>query len=377
MKIPFNKPYKSGKELEYIEDAISRGKISGDGHYTKMATSYFEEKMGFKKVLLTTSCTDALEMSALLIDLKPGDEFIAPSFTFVSTVNPFILRGAKPVFIDSTVVSPNMDISLIEQNITSKTKAIIVVHYAGIACDMDAIMEIADKHNLWVVEDAAQCIDSYYKGKQLGSFGQLSAFSFHETKNIISGEGGMIVINDPKKYERAEIIREKGTNRSMFFRGEVDKYGWVDVGSSFLMSDINAAYLYAQLENLRDIQDRRIAIWNKYESGLKVICDHYEIDLPYIPHFATNNGHLFYLITPNEEMQNALLSHLKAQGIMAVFHYQALHESKYFLQNNRPVLLPFASKYSRCLLRLPLFYELSESEQDWIIEVIIKFFKAL
>ena len=263
-KIPFNKPYLSGNETRYIEEAVLSGKISGDGLFTKRVHAFFEQQLGFQKVLLTTSCTDALEMAALLLDIQPGDEVIVPSYTFVSTANAFVLRGAKIVFVDSTAENPNLDAAALEGLITPRTRAVVPVHYAGIACDMDAIQSVADKHQLTVVEDAAQAIDSFYKGRPLGSIGALAAFSFHETKNIISGEGGMLAINDPRYVSRAEIIREKGTNRSSFFRGEVDKYSWVDAGSSFLPSDIIAAFLWAQLENLTDIQQRRKAIWQRY-----------------------------------------------------------------------------------------------------------------
>jgi dTDP-4-amino-4,6-dideoxygalactose transaminase len=272
--LTFNKPFLTGKETAYITDAVASGKISGNGKYTQLCQNYFQNKYGFKKCLLTTSCTDALEMAAILLEIKPGDEVIMPSYTFVSTANAFVLRGANIVFADSMGVNPNMDVESIEALITPKTKAIVPVHYAGIACDMDAIMDLATKYNLFVVEDAAQAIDSYYTGKDgiekpLGGIGHLAAFSFHETKNIISGEGGMLVVNDPQFAQRAEIIWEKGTNRSAFFRGEVDKYGWVDVGSSFLPSEIVAAFLWAQLEHLEEIQNKRKSIWNQYWEGLK------------------------------------------------------------------------------------------------------------
>ena len=267
--IPFNKPHLTGKETDYIRESVLSGKISGDGIYTKKCHQYFESKYGFRKAMLTTSCTDALEMCAILLDIKPGDEVIAPSYTFVSTVNAFVLRGAKIIFADSCVENPNIDMNDVEKLITPKTRAIIVVHYAGIACDMDRVMQLASDHNLFVVEDAAQAIDSYYNGKPLGSIGHLAAFSFHETKNIISGEGGMLVVNDDQFIKRAEIIREKGTNRSSFFRGEIDKYGWVDIGSSFLPSDIIAAFLYAQIENIDVIQSKRREIWDRYYSALK------------------------------------------------------------------------------------------------------------
>ena len=291
--IPFNKPYLSGKETDYIREAVLSGKISGDGLFTKRCHDFFEQKYGFKKVLLTTSCTDALEMAAILIDIQPGDEVIMPSYTFVSTANAFVLRGARIVFADSNKDNPNIDTDLIETLITPKTKAIVPIHYAGIACDMDKIMSLAEKYKLFVVEDAAQAIDSYFKDRPLGSIGHLAAFSFHETKNIISGEGGILIINDKRFIERAEIIREKGTNRSAFFRGEVNKYEWVDIGSSFLPSDIIAAFLFAQLENLNDIQEKRKQIWQTYHNNLKPLEYEGKIRLPHIPYFSTYNAHMF------------------------------------------------------------------------------------
>ncbi|MBK9800167.1 MAG: dTDP-4-amino-4,6-dideoxygalactose transaminase [Bacteroidetes bacterium] len=372
--ITFNKPYLSGKELHYIQEAVASMKISGDGTFTKKCHKFFESTYGFKKVLLTTSCTDALEMAAILIDTKAGDEIIIPSYTFVSTANAFVLRGAKIVFTDSAVENPNMDVTAIEKLITPQTKAIVVVHYAGIACDMDKVMELANKHGLYVIEDAAQAIDSYYKGKPLGSIGHLAAFSFHETKNIISGEGGMLVINDEKFVKRAEIIREKGTNRSSFFRGEVDKYGWVDIGSSFLPSDIIAAFLFAQLENIEDIQKRRIEIWNCYEAGLKQLGDKMQVQLPFIPQFATNNAHMFYLVCKSYEERTALISHLKNNNVYSVFHYLSLHKSPFFATQHDGRALPNTDRYADCLVRLPLFYELSSSDCATIINSINEFY---
>lgn len=361
--IPFNKPYLTGKETQYIEDAVKSGKISGNGKYTVKCQTFFEEKLGIKKCLLTTSCTDALEMAAILINIQPGDEVIIPSYTFVSTANAFVLRGAKIVFADSNKDNPNIDAATIETLITPKTKAIVPVHYAGIACDMDLIMELANKHNLFVIEDAAQAIDSYYIGKDaikkpLGSIGHLAAFSFHETKNIISGEGGMLAINDEQFINRAEIIWEKGTNRSSFFRGEVDKYGWVDIGSSFLPSEIIAAFLWAQLENLEKIQSVRKSHWENYYFKLKNWAEINNIKLPIIPDFATNNGHMFYLVCENVEQRTHLIEKLKDNNIMAVFHYISLHRSPYFLQSNEDKLLLETEKYTNCLVRLPLFFEL-------------------
>jgi dTDP-4-amino-4,6-dideoxygalactose transaminase len=371
--ITFNKPYLTGKETDYIKDAVSNLKISGDGVYTKKCHKYFEETFKFKKVLLTTSCTDALEMAAILLDIKEGDEVIAPSYTFVSTVNAFILRGAKIVFTDSCKENPNMDVDSIEALITPKTKVILPVHYAGIACDMDKIMQIAEKHNLFVVEDAAQAIDSYYKGKPLGSIGHLSAFSFHETKNIISGEGGMLIINDERFLHRAEIIREKGTNRSSFFRGEVDKYGWVDIGSSFLPSDIIAAFLFAQLENLKTIQDRRKVIWNVYNDKLKAL-NAKGIRTPFIPDYATNNAHMYYLVCRSLEERTQLIEHLKKNNVHAVFHYLSLHSSPFYKDKHDGRELPDTDQYSNCLIRLPLYFELTNQEVELISNLILNFY---
>ncbi|MCX6027645.1 MAG: dTDP-4-amino-4,6-dideoxygalactose transaminase, partial [Chloroflexi bacterium] len=296
MKIPFNKPYLSGNEIEYIREAVASGKISGDGMFTRKCQRFFEERYGFGKSLLTTSCTDALEMAAILCDLQAGDEVIAPSYTFVSTVNAFVLRGAKIVFADSEATTPNIDVAQLESLITPRTRVIVPVHYAGMACDMDPILDLARRRDLFVVEDAAQAIQSFYKGRPLGSLGTFGAFSFHETKNIISGEGGMLTINDERFVPRAEIIREKGTNRSAFFRGEVDKYSWVDIGSSFLPSDIVAAFLYAQLENLEAIQARRLALWRLYAELLAPLETDGLLQRPVLPPYATNCAHMFYVV---------------------------------------------------------------------------------
>ena len=373
MHIPFNKPYLTGKETFYIQQAVASGKISGDGIFTKKCHQFFEEKYAFKKALLTTSCTDALEMAALLIDIKEGDEIILPSFTFVSTANAFVLRGAKLVFADSRQDHPGLDVYALEQLITPKTKAIVVVHYAGVACDMDAIMALAAKHNIFVIEDAAQAIDSFYKGRPLGSIGHLAAFSFHETKNIISGEGGMLVINDSRFAERAEIIREKGTNRSKFFRGEVDKYNWVDIGSSFLPSDIIAAFLYAQLENIELIQNKRKLLWKTYFDELSAISD--QIQLPSIPDFATNNAHMFYIVCKDENQRNALILHLKNENVHSVFHYLSLHKSPFYADKHGDRVLPLSDFYTNGLIRLPLFFELETSQVESIIcKSILSFF---
>lgn len=373
--IPFNKPYLSGKETTYIEEAVKSGKISGNGKYTKLCQNFFEEHFGFKKCLLTTSCTDALEMAAILINIQPGDEVIMPSYTFVSTANAFVLRGAKIIFADSKKDHPNIDENLIEDLITSKTKAIVPVHYAGVACNMDVIMDIAKRNNLFVVEDAAQAIDSYFTGKDvitkaLGSIGHLAAFSFHETKNIISGEGGMLAINDEQFINRAEIIWEKGTNRSSFFRGEVDKYGWVDIGSSFLPSEIIAAFLWAQLENLDDIQNRRKEIWKTYYQELQNWAVYNKIQLPLIPEYSSNNGHMFYFICKNINQRSAIIEYLKKENILAVFHYLSLHSSSFYCNKHDGRELPETDNFTDKLIRLPLFYEL---EVHKVINTILNY----
>ncbi|WP_458628873.1 dTDP-4-amino-4,6-dideoxygalactose transaminase [Winogradskyella sp. PC D3.3] len=372
--IPFNKPYLTGKEAHYMYDAVHTGKLSGNGKFTKKCQEFFETKFGFKKTLLTTSCTDALEMCALLLDIKPGDEVIVPSYTFVSTALAFVRQGAKIIFADSEGNNPNLDISKIEPLITDKTKVVVPVHYAGVSVDMDALMALADKYNLFVVEDAAQAIDSYYKGKALGTIGHLSAFSFHETKNIISGEGGLLGINDNRFIDRAETLWEKGTNRASFFRGEVDKYGWVDTGSSFLPSETTAAFLYAQLENLDDIQRKRVQLWSYYYSKLECLKE--VLTLPFIPDYATCNGHMFYVVCNDVEERGGVIKTLKENGVYSVFHYLSLHKSPYYLKNftERPNLIE-ADRYTDCLLRLPMYFELTESEIDRITDVIISFYK--
>jgi dTDP-4-amino-4,6-dideoxygalactose transaminase len=377
--IPFNKPYLTGKEGHYIYQAVLSGKISGDGLFTKKCHEWLQNKFGFKKCLLTTSCTDALEMAAILINIEPGDEVIMPSYTFVSTANAFVLRGAKIVFADSRKDHPGIDEASIEALITPKTKAIVPVHYAGVACDMDKIMDLAAKYHLFVIEDAAQAIDSYYTGrdgirKPLGSIGHLAAFSFHETKNIMSGEGGMLVINDDEFAARAEIIREKGTNRSAFFKGEIDKYGWVDMGSSFLPSDILAAFLFAQLENLEMIQTRRREIWEAYMVALKPLEKLGKLGLPYLPSFATNNAHMFYVVCASLDERDALIKQLKAVDVLSVFHYISLHESPFYKDKHAGGALPMSDHYTDCLLRLPMYFELSEAEQDLITQTILAFY---
>lgn len=373
-KIPFNKPFLTGKELEYIYEAVQSGKISGDGNFSKRCQEFLERRYNFPKCLLTTSCTDALEMTALLLNIEEGDEIIMPSFTFVSTANAFILRKAKIVFADSAPDHPNIDADKIESLITHRTKAIVLVHYAGVACDMDKIMSIAHRHNVTVIEDAAQAINSFYKGRALGSFGCLSAMSFHETKNINCGEGGLLIITQRNLVERAEIIREKGTNRSAFFRGEIDKYSWVDIGSSFLPSDLNAAYLYAQLQHIDMVQHRRLAIYDLYTAHLKALAHQGHFKLPVIPGYATNTGHIFYLVCSTEIERAALINELKESKVMATFHYQSLHQSPYFRAIHDGRALENSDRYSACLVRLPLYYELADEQVIRIAELIAKFF---
>lgn len=378
MNIPFNKPFITGNELEFIKDAVDFGHISGNGKYTKKTQQFFERQFGFRKCLLTTSCTDALEMSAILLNIEPGDEVIMPSYTFVSTANAFVLRGATIRFVDSRADHPGIDETKVEALINKKTKAIVVVHYAGVACNMDAIMEIAQKHHLFVVEDAAQAINSYYTHRDgsvspLGSIGHLGTFSFHETKNIMAGEGGMLTVNDPQFEERAEIIWEKGTNRTAFFRGEVDKYGWVDMGSSFLPSELNAAFLFAQLSNLIRIQQKRMAIWNKYDKGLEAVCKKLDIRQPTMPEFATNNGHMYYLVCRSAEQRTNLIHHLKEVGIHSVFHYISLHSSPFFKDKHDGRSLENADLYSDRLVRLPFYFELSTTDQEFIVDAINSF----
>ena len=373
--IPFNKPFLTGKEAHYMYEAVYTGKLSGNGKFTKLCQKYFEDRYGFKKALMTTSCTDALEMAAILCDVKPGDEVIVPSYTFVSSALAFVRQGAKIVFADSYSNNPNIDADKLESLITEKTKVIVPVHYAGVACDMDKIMAIAEKYNLLVVEDAAQSIDSFYKGRPLGSIGHLAAFSFHETKNVISGEGGLLAINDERFIRRSEIIWEKGTNRSEFFRGEVNKYGWVDTGSSFLPSETISAFLYAQLENLDMIQNRRKEIWQQYHEGLSELQEKGMIHLPYIPEYATNNAHMFYIICRSLEERTALIKHLKENGVCAVFHYLSLHLSDYNRNHSDYIPdLPSCDRFADCLVRLPMYYELKDEEVKMIIKLIVEFF---
>lgn len=373
--IPFNKPFLTGKETTYIAQAVESGKLSGNGIFTQKCQEFFQTKFGMKRCLLTTSCTDALEMCAMLIDCKQDDEVIVPSYTFVTSALAFVRQGAKIVFADSQSDSPNIDVAQLEKLITAKTKAIVVVHYAGIAVDMDAVMELANKNNLVVIEDAAQAIDSYYKGRPLGSIGHLAAFSFHETKNIISGEGGLLAINDPKYIGRSEIIWEKGTNRASFFRGEINKYSWVDTGSSFLPSEVIAAFLYAQLENLEKIQIKRKHIWESYHKGLVEKAGEGKFKLPVLPDYATNNAHMFYLICNTPEERTALIKYLKDEQIHAVYHYLSLHKSDFYKDKHDGRELPNCDTFTDLLVRLPFYYELTDEQISKIILRINSFYK--
>ena len=382
--INFNQPHLTGKEAHYMYEAVFAGKLSGNGKFTKRCQAWFEQRYGFRKTLLTTSGTDALEMCAMLCELKPGDEVIIPSYTFVSTALAFLREGAKVVFADSMKRNPNIDAETIETLITPRTKVIVPVHYAGVACDMDAIMTIAKKHNLLVVEDAAQAIDSYYKSQitndksqmPLGSIGHLAAFSFHETKNITAGgEGGLLVVNDERFVHRAEILWEKGTNRAEFFRGEVNKYGWVDTGSSFLPSEVNAAFLWAQLENLDDIQSKRKTLWNRYLERLEPLAKQGKFTMPDMPEYASNNAHMFYIVLPDLEARTGLLKYLKENGVGAVFHYLSLHSSTYYAPRHDGRALPECDRYADCLVRLPLFYDLDVETVDHICDLISTYYQ--
>lgn len=375
--IPFNKPPLTGNEEQYVLESMRSSKISGDGEFTKRCHTWFEETLGCQKALLTTSCTHALEMAAILLDIREGDEVIMPSYTFVSTANAFVLRGAKIVFVDIRPDTMNMDETLIEAAITEKTKAIVPVHYAGVACEMDVIMEIASRHGLFVVEDAAQGMMSTYKGRPLGTIGHLGAYSFHETKNYTSaGEGGLLIINDEKFIQRAEIIREKGTNRSLFFRGMVDKYSWVDIGSSYLPNDMSAAYLWGQLEKADTIHADRLRSWQSYYERLNELQAKGQIQLPHIPKNCQHNAHIFHIKVKDLDERTALLEHLKQNRIWAVFHYVPLHSAPAGLKFGRfegdDI---FTTKESEKLIRLPMYYNLSNQHIEKIVGVINEFFK--
>jgi len=373
MNIPFNKPHLTGQEHAYMAAAVQNGHISGDGSFTKKCHAFLEEQIGVSKALLTTSCTHALEMAAILLDIQPGDEVIVPSFTFVSTVNAFVLRGARPVFCDIRQDTLNLDETLLPQLITPRTKTIVPVHYGGVGCDMDAILAIASQHGIAVVEDNAHGLFGRYQGKQLGTFGVMATQSFHETKNFHCGEGGALLVNDPALIERAEIIREKGTNRSRFFRGQVDKYTWVDVGSSYLPSDLLAAFLWAQLEGREQIQSLRQAIWERYAHALQGWAEQNGVTLPIIPGQCEQAYHLFYLLMPSLAARQQLISHLKAQGILAVFHYLPLHSSPMGLQfGSRQGDCPVTEQVSDRLLRLPFYNDLATADQDRIITEITR-----
>mgnify|MGYP002620389725 FL=1 len=389
--INFNQPHLTGKEAHYMYEAVYTCKLSGNGKFTKACQSWFENRYGFRKALLTTSGTDALEMCAMLCELQPGDEVIVPSYTFVSTALAFLREGAKVVFADSMRRNPNLDAETLEALVTPRTKVIVPVHYAGVACDMEAVMAVAEKHHLLVVEDAAQAIDSYYKPQTtnhklqttnhkpqipLGSIGHLAAFSFHETKNITAGgEGGLLVVNDERFVRRAEIIWEKGTNRAEFFRGEVNKYGWVDMGSSFLPSEVNAAFLWAQLENIEEIQAKRKTLWDTYWKRLKPIAEKAPFSLPDIPPYATNNAHMFYLVLPSLEERTALIAYLKENGVGAVFHYLSLHSSPYYKDKHDGRPLPECDRYADCLVRLPLFFDLTVENVNHICDLIETYYR--
>ena len=390
LKIAFNRPFLTGNEINYINDVLSGGKICGNGVYTQKCQNFFREWLGSRKCLLTTSCTDALEMCAMLADIKPGDEVIVPSYTFVSTALAFTRQGAKVIFADSLTSHPCVDPESVERLITPRTKAVVVVHYAGVACDMDVFKRIAREHNLLLIEDAAQAVDSYYLSKDdiskkdvskedagkegcpLGSIGDLAAFSFHETKNSQCGEGGVLAINNPSLVRRAEILWEKGTNRAEFFRGEINKYGWVDTGSSFLPNEYTAAFLWAQIEQMRQIQQWRKELWNRYYNNLY---GKTPLKMPFLPYYATNNAHMFYVTTQTPAERTALIQHLKDNGINAVFHYLSLHKSKFAVDNGMGgANLPMADYYTDCLVRLPLFGALTGQEVDYVTKSIIDFY---
>jgi dTDP-4-amino-4,6-dideoxygalactose transaminase len=369
--IDFNQPTLAGNELEYISQAIKRNHISGDGFFTKQCQALLEKELGIQKVLLTTNCTHALEMAAYLLDIQPGDEVIVPSFTFVSTINAFVIRGARPVFIDIRVDTLNLDETQLEQLITPRTRAILPVHYGGVGCEMDAIMGIADRFGIPIVEDNAHGLFGKYKSQYLGTFGCLATQSFHETKNITCGEGGALLINDPRYIERAEIIREKGTNRSRFFRGQVDKYTWADVGSSYLPSDILSAFLFAQLESWKDIQAKRKRLWEYYDLHLRSWADKFGVRQPFIPQTCEQPYHMYYLLLPSLDARQALIAYLKAQKINSVFHYLPLHLSEMGQKmGGKPGDCSVTERISDCLVRLPFHNQLTEDDQRIVVETI-------
>jgi dTDP-4-amino-4,6-dideoxygalactose transaminase len=374
IKVDFNRPVTLGRELEYIQQAIDNGHISGDGPFTKKCHTFLERELGVPKALLTTSCTHALEMAALLLDIQPGDEIIIPDFTFVSTVNAFVLRGARPVFLDIRPDTLNLDESGLEAAITPGTRAIVPVHYAGVGCEMDAILEIADRHHLAVIEDNAHGLFGKYKGKYLGTFGSMASQSFHETKNFTSGEGGALLINDPRLVERAEIVREKGTNRSRFFRGQVDKYTWVDIGSSYLPSDILAAFLLAQFEQRQKIQLHRRQVWEIYYAGLNDWAQAHDVQLPQVPGHCEQSYHMFYLLLPTLDLRQRLITYLRERGIYSVFHYLPLHLSEMGQSfGGKPGDCPITERVSDQLVRLPFHNALTSAEQEQVIDLLQQF----
>lgn len=375
--IPLNRPFLTGRETEYIREAVQSGKIAGDGVFTARCHQWMRAQLGIAHPLLTTSCTDALELAALLLEIKPGDEVIVPAYTFVSTANAFVLRGAIPVFADSSATHPNMDAAQLERLITPRTRAIVPVHYAGMSCEMDTILQLAAQHHLHVVEDAAQAIGARYKGSRyLGTMGALGTFSFHETKNVIAGEGGMLAVNDAALVSRAEIIREKGTNRSAFFRGETALYEWISPGSSFLPSDIIAAFLFAQLEQFEFIQTTRLARWKRWQSLLAPLAAKGMFELPQQPAWAETNGNIFYLCCHNQPERDALIAYLRSKGIYAAFHYLCLHKSPYFTAHYTGTPLPHAERFEQTLVRLPMYHELSDEEQDYTAQCIHDFYRT-
>lgn len=373
MSIPFNKPFVAGKEKEYIASVIDSGMLSGEGPFSRFCCEWMERSYGFQKVMLTTSATVALEMAALLMNIKPGDEVIVPAYTFASTANAFALRGAEIIFADSGAGNPNVDPAAISALITSRTKAVVVVHYAGVACDMSTIKEITDKNNIYLVEDASQAVNAYYEDKPLGGFGHLSVFSFHSTKNLTCGEGGLLVINDEKLCARAEVIADKGTNRNAFLRGETDAYSWTDLGSSCTPSEITAAFLAAQLERAEEVHHKRLALWNGYYSMLAPFTGA-GFALPEVPAYARHNAHTFYLVCGSREERNALIAWLRGKEVQAVFHYQALHSSPFYKDKYKGGILHHADKYTERLVRLPLYFDLSPAEMQQVSEAVLKFY---
>jgi dTDP-4-amino-4,6-dideoxygalactose transaminase len=372
--VPFNIPYISGNELRYIRQVMETRSLAGGKHFTQSCLNWFTKAYKVNNGILTSSCTDALEICALLMDLKPGDEVIAPSYTFVSSVNPFVLQGCKIVFADSYANHSNIDPEQIEKRISKKTKAILVVHYGGVACDMGKIRELAHKHRLYIIEDAAHSIDATYNGVPLGTLGDAGAFSFHETKNITCGEGGLLSVNRSDWVEKAELIKEKGTNRMAFLRKEIKAYQWVSKGSSYTPSEITAAFLYAQLQHLKVVQEKRLALWNRYHSQLKDLSDKGRINFPAMPSYASNNAHLFYFMAASRQQRDQLIAFLLTKKIEAQFHYQCLHKSQFYLKDHPLASLPHAERFEACLVRLPLYADLTHSQVSWVCEQVNLFY---